>query len=79
LALFLSELTSRDATGISPEAAEKLLAYDWPGNVREVQNAMQRAAALTQYEHIVVERQSGRSPNPKLFLYTLFVNKGYVL
>jgi two-component system response regulator HydG len=47
--------TSRDVTGISPEAAEKLLAYDWPGNVREVQNAMQRAAALTQYEHIVVD------------------------
>ncbi len=39
--------------GISPAAAEKLLAYSWPGNVRELQNSIERAIALTQDERIV--------------------------
>ncbi|HXJ32413.1 MAG TPA: sigma-54 dependent transcriptional regulator [Candidatus Eisenbacteria bacterium] len=42
-------------TGISPAAAEKLLAYAWPGNVRELQNCIERAIALTRYEEIAVE------------------------
>jgi DNA-binding NtrC family response regulator len=42
-------------TGLSPGAAEKLLAYAWPGNVREIQNCIERAVALTRYEQITVE------------------------
>jgi two-component system response regulator HydG len=42
-------------TGLSPTAAEKLLAYAWPGNVRELQNCIERAVALTRYEEIAVE------------------------
>jgi two-component system, NtrC family, response regulator AtoC len=42
-------------TGLSPAAAEKLLAYSWPGNVRELQNCVERAIALTQHERIGVE------------------------
>jgi two-component system response regulator AtoC len=41
--------------GISPGAAERLLAYSWPGNVRELQNSIERAIALTQHERIVAE------------------------
>jgi two-component system response regulator HydG len=41
--------------GISPAAAQKLLAYNWPGNVRELQNCIERAIALTQYEKIMAE------------------------
>ena len=41
--------------GISPAAAEKLLAYAWPGNVRELQNAIERAVALTRFEEIAVD------------------------
>ena len=41
--------------GLSPAAAEKLLAYSWPGNVRELQNCIERAVALTQQERIGVE------------------------
>ena len=40
---------------LSPEAAERLLAYAWPGNVRELQNAMERAVALAQYDHVTVD------------------------
>jgi DNA-binding NtrC family response regulator len=39
--------------GVSPRAAERLLAYPWPGNVRELVNAIEHAVALTVYEHIV--------------------------
>jgi two-component system response regulator HydG len=32
--------------GISEEALSRLMAYDWPGNVREVENVVERAMAL---------------------------------
>lgn len=41
--------------GISKTAAEKLLAYSWPGNVRELRNAIERAVALTRFDHISAE------------------------
>jgi two-component system response regulator HydG len=45
----------KKVTGISPAAAEKLMAYGWPGNVRELQNSMERAVALARFQEIVVE------------------------
>jgi two-component system response regulator HydG len=42
-------------TALSPEAAEKLLAYAWPGNVRELQNCLERAVALSAGPTIGVE------------------------
>jgi two-component system response regulator HydG len=42
-------------TGLSPAAAERLLAYPWPGNVRELQNCIERAVALACYEQIAVD------------------------
>jgi two-component system response regulator HydG len=55
---FLESAGSRagkPVTGISPAAAEKLLAYAWPGNVRELANAIERAVALTSYEQITAD------------------------
>ena len=40
---------------LTPKAAERLLAYGWPGNVRELRNCIERAVALTAYDHIGVE------------------------
>jgi len=31
----------------SPEVIESLLAYDWPGNIRELENAIERAIILS--------------------------------
>ncbi len=47
--------TGKRVLGLSPAAAQKLLAYSWPGNVRELQNCMERAVALTTFEQITVE------------------------
>ena len=42
-------------TGLSPGAAERLLAYVWPANVRELRNCIERAVALTRLDQITVE------------------------
>jgi formate hydrogenlyase transcriptional activator len=34
-------------TGISPAARQKLLSYSWPGNIRELQNLIERALILS--------------------------------
>jgi two-component system response regulator HydG len=46
---------NKQVTGISSGAAERIMAYDWPGNVRELQNCIERAVALTRFEHITVD------------------------
>lgn len=38
---------SREIRGITPKALELLMHYDFPGNVRELENIIQHAAALT--------------------------------
>ncbi|HYS15642.1 MAG TPA: sigma 54-interacting transcriptional regulator, partial [Candidatus Binatia bacterium] len=49
LAYFLrrfNERFRRDVKGIAPEAMTALTAYDFPGNVRELENLLERAFAL---------------------------------
>jgi DNA-binding NtrC family response regulator len=46
---FLKRFTAqanRDIASFSPEAAERLRAFDWPGNVRQLMNEVQRAVLL---------------------------------
>ncbi len=39
---------SKRVMELTPAAAEKLLAYDWPGNIRELENVIERAMILQQ-------------------------------
>jgi two-component system, NtrC family, response regulator AtoC len=59
----LAARASKRVTGISVEAAKKLMNYPWPGNVRELHNCIERAIAYTTSEQLVVgdlpERISG--------------------
>ena len=41
--------------GIAPEALEKLLMYSWPGNIRELENAIERAFIIENSNIIQVE------------------------
>ncbi|HKY38401.1 MAG TPA: sigma-54 dependent transcriptional regulator [Polyangiaceae bacterium] len=50
-----AEQSRPEVVGISEPAAERLLSYPWPGNIRELRNAIERGVALTQFDHIRVE------------------------
>jgi DNA-binding NtrC family response regulator len=41
--------------GLKSAAAERLVSYPWPGNVRELQNCIERAVALSQFDHLGVD------------------------
>jgi len=41
-----TEQMGKDIVGISHQAMELLQLYDWPGNIRELENVMERAVAL---------------------------------
>ena len=42
-------------TGIAPDAMARLKAYPWPGNIRELRNAVERAMLLTDGEELTLE------------------------
>ena len=57
----LAEAAGRSAPGITPEAAQLLVRYAWPGNIRELRNAAERALLLCdgdqiRAEHLPVEK-----------------------
>jgi transcriptional regulator with PAS, ATPase and Fis domain len=46
---------NRAVKGISAEARNCLARYDWPGNIRELENAMERAVVIGSSDFIVPE------------------------
>jgi two-component system, NtrC family, response regulator PilR len=40
---------------ISPESMEELKSYDWPGNVRQLKNTVERAVAMSTSDEVTVE------------------------
>jgi DNA-binding NtrC family response regulator len=49
----------KEITEISPEGLELLMAYHWPGNVREVENAIERAVVLANPPEITAKDLPG--------------------
>ena len=47
-----TEKNRKDIKGIHPEALNLLLQYDWPGNIRELENTVERAVILCLGEQI---------------------------
>src|SRR5215471_14993673 len=45
----------RNITGFSPEAMRTLMAYSWPGNIRELENEVRRSVVLTSNEQVGIE------------------------
>lgn len=50
-----SDISGRAPKKISEEALAKLVAYNWPGNIRELQNIIERCVVITQRDTIDVE------------------------
>ena len=51
----LARQYGRAEVRLAPDAIDAIRAHPWPGNVREVVNAMQRVAMLSENEHIRAE------------------------
>jgi len=50
-----SAQNSKKIKGFTPQAMEKLLKYSWPGNIRELMNAIERAVVLSRKEYLDAE------------------------
>jgi two-component system, NtrC family, response regulator HydG len=67
---FLRELAARHGRGpvaVDPDAQYRLLSYAWPGNIRELQNVLERSMLLAEQdvigpEHLPPEVRPGGSP-----------------
>jgi two-component system response regulator HydG len=53
---------NRPAHKIAPECMIGLLAYDWPGNIRELENTIERGVVLSRDEKIQIEDPRSRKP-----------------
>ena len=60
----------REKVTLSPEAIQKLVAYSWPGNIRELRNVLERAIMLADKSRIEPQDfglegvQAGRNTGP---------------
>jgi DNA-binding NtrC family response regulator len=64
---FLAKLShgkQRAATGCSPEAMARLMEYHWPGNIRELENMVERLAVMSCSETIEASDLPDRLPRP---------------
>ncbi len=53
---------ARPTPGIHPEAEERLLTYDWKGNVRELRNTIERIILLEEGDTLLLEHLDFLSP-----------------
>lgn len=73
LAKYINKRTDLSIQGFSPEAFQSLTRYVWPGNIRELQNMIERAIYLTKSEYIepeslpaaIVQNQSPYAAEPQ--------------
>ena len=55
ISLFRNEMESTLVNSLTNEALESLLQYNWPGNIRELKNAIQSAMLLTEGKEITLD------------------------
>ena len=48
----VSNQVRKEIKGLTPQAMQKLMLYDWPGNIRELENVIEYACAMTDKEFI---------------------------
>ena len=57
---------NKNVLDFSPEALEMIGGYDWPGNIREVRNVVERAMVVAKGNQIQVEDLSFPFPSPSM-------------
>jgi len=59
--------TKNQITGFSQEAMETMLSYSWPGNIRELENCIERACVIGKGKRIEAEDLFLKSPVQRMF------------
>jgi DNA-binding NtrC family response regulator len=62
----LNERTGKKILGISRPAQATLLSYDWPGNIRELENILEQAAVLTSETFINLDDLPSHISGPRI-------------
>ncbi len=62
---FFAEQCARDLAGLSPEAVACIRAYSWPGNLRELRNAIERGSDSGPARQAFTGGFSGRAARSK--------------
>jgi two-component system response regulator HydG len=61
--------SDKEINGITQQVAERFLAHEWPGNIRELENCVERAVALARYSEItlddIAEGMREQQPDPE--------------
>ncbi|MGE3063414.1 MAG: sigma 54-interacting transcriptional regulator [bacterium] len=66
---------SKAVDGVSSEAMSVLMQYDWPGNIRELENMMQHAIVMSQNELITVDDLPPEISNKNIIRREVFSKK----
>jgi two-component system response regulator GlrR len=66
----LSQRMKRNIRGFAPGALQRLMDYDWPGNIRELENIIECAVAMTRHDvlgaEVILQAEiTGRSETDK--------------
>jgi two-component system response regulator AtoC len=72
-----NEILAKDISGLAPDAMSRLLEYHWPGNVRQLENAIERAMvvaddSLLLLEHFAAEFMHNESHSRKETIFEGF-------
>lgn len=59
-----NQLHHKSIQGISAEALHYLQSYSWPGNIRELENSIERACVLSAQNHLQLDSFSLTAPAP---------------
>ncbi|MFQ5706722.1 MAG: sigma-54-dependent transcriptional regulator [bacterium] len=70
-----SERFNKPVKDISQDAILMLVSQDWPGNIRQLENVMERAIILEKTEKISLESISSCIKHPEDFSYRYFINE----
>ncbi len=54
----------RQIVGFDASSMKKLMSYHWPGNIRELQNLVERHIALSDGEHIILDETNSLGASP---------------
>jgi len=60
LLAFFARQVGKKVEGFAPEARQALLAYSWPGNLRELRNAIERAVIFASFPQVGLSDLPGR-------------------